>query len=293
MGMHTPADQPRRTPASAHALVRGLLLLCCVLPALAIADVAAGINDIRQQGCEGKPGARAALRRTRGLDQVAREWSKGGRLHEAIARTRYRVVDSASIRVEGAKTEGALLQLIATSYCQAVLNPAFTEIGLYERGGGAWIVVATPLALPSDKDAQRISARVLELVNQARAHSRKCGRQLYPKTAPLKFSPVLARAALAHAKDMSAHKFFDHRGSDRSMPADRVTRAGYTWVAVGENIAEGAADAETVVRGWLDSPGHCVNIMGAQYSEMGLAYFTDDAHKGDIYWVQVFGTARQ
>jgi uncharacterized protein YkwD len=278
---------------SADTLVLGLILLCCVVPAIATAGIVDGVNDIRQRGCEGKPGVRTALRRTRGLDEVAHEWSKGGRLQQAIARTDYRIVDSSSIRVEGAKTEGALLQLIATSYCQVVLNPAFTEIGLYERGGDAWIVVATPLALPSDKDAQRISARVLELVNQARAHSRKCGGHTYPKTVPLRLSPVLARAALAHAKDMSAHKFFEHRGSDRSMPADRVTRAGYTWAAVGENIAEGAADAETVVRGWLDSPGHCVNIMGSQYREMGVAYFMDEARKGDIYWVQVFGTARR
>jgi uncharacterized protein YkwD len=92
---------------------------------------------------------------------------------------------------------------------------------------------------------------------------------------------------------MSAHKLFEHRGSDGSMPKDRVARAGYNWMAVGENIAEGAANAEVVMRGWLDSPGHCTNIMGAQFQEMGLAYFTDFAHKGDIYWAQTFGTQQK
>ena len=106
-------------------------------------------------------------------------------------------------------------------------------------------------------------------------------------------SAVLSRAALGHAKDMSAHKLFQHRGSDGSTPADRATRAGYDWMAIGENIAEGPADAETAVQGWLDSPGHCVNIMGAQFAEMGLAYFTDFEHKGDIYWAQLFGTPQQ
>jgi uncharacterized protein YkwD len=77
------------------------------------------------------------------------------------------------------------------------------------------------------------------------------------------------------------------------MPADRVRRAGYDWMAVGENIAEGAANAEAVVQGWLRSPGHCVNIMSPQYREMGLAYFTDFAHKGDIYWAQTFGTQKK
>ena len=70
-------------------------------------------------------------------------------------------------------------------------------------------------------------------------------------------------------------------------------RAGYNWLAVGENIAEGAANAEVVVQGWLKSPGHCVNIMSPQFREMGLAYFTDFAHKGDIYWAQTFGTEKK
>jgi uncharacterized protein YkwD len=271
----------------------GLIALwCCAVPALAVADIADGVNAIRQRGCERKPGVRPDLRRTRALDEVAREWSKGGRLHEAIARTDYRVLDSASMRIEGAKTESALLQLIATTYCEVVLNPQFSEIGIHQRGDGAWIVVAVPKLLPAAKDTQSVSARVLELVNQARAAPRKCGRRTLPKVAPLKLSPVLSRAALAHAKDMSAKKFFEHRGSDGSMPADRATKAGYKWVAVAENIAQGAADAETVVQGWLDSPGHCVNIMGERYSEMGLAYFVDEKNKGEIYWVQVFGLPR-
>ncbi len=118
-------------------------------------------------------------------------------------------------------------------------------------------------------------------------------RARFTRVPPLKLSPILSRAALAHAKDMSAHKLFEHRGSDGSMPADRALRAGYNWMAVGENIAEGAATAEIVVQGWLDSPGHCVNIMGAQFREMGLAYFTDFAHKGDIYWAQTFGTEKK
>ena len=139
----------------------------------------------------------------------------------------------------------------------------------------------------------QVAARVLELVNEARAKPRKCGSRTFPKAPPLQLSPLLSRAALAHAQDMSAHKLFEHRGSDGSKPADRVARTGYDWLAVAENIAEGADNADVVVRGWLASPGHCTNIMGAQYQEMGLAYFTDFAHKGDIYWAQTFGTEKK
>jgi uncharacterized protein YkwD len=268
-------------------------LLCYALSSVAVADIDKGVNAIRQRGCDGKAGVREALRRSRGLDEVAREWSKGGRLHEAIAKTDYRVANSASMRIEGAKSERALLQIVAGNYCETVLDPEFTEIGLYERGSIVWIVVAAPLTLPKADDLPQVAARVLELVNEARAKPRNCGSRSFPKVPPLKLSPILSQAALAHAKDMSAHQRFEHRGSDGSMPADRVLRAGYNWMAAGENIAEGAANAEVVVQGWLQSPGHCVNIMSPQYREMGLAYFTDFAHKGDIYWAQTFGTEKK
>lgn len=270
-----------------------IALLCCALPSVAAADIDKGVNAIRQRGCEGKKGLRDKLRRTRGLDEVARVWSKGGRLHEAIARTDYRIANSSSMRIEGAATEQALLQLVASTYCQVVLDPEFTEIGVYERGNTAWIVVALPLTLPTAEDMPQVATRVLLLVNEARSEPRRCGSRSFTRVPPLKLSTILSRAALAHAKDMSANKLFEHRGSDGSTPAERATRAGYKWMAVGENIAEGAASAEVVVRGWLNSPGHCVNIMSPQFEEMGLAYFTDFAHKGNIYWAQAFGTQQE
>ncbi len=279
-------------PAPERLVLAGCVsaLLCFALPSLASAAVDQGVNAIRQRGCEGKAGLRTALRRSRGLDEVAREWSRGGRLTGAIARTDYRVSNSASMHIEGAKSEKALLQIVASQYCQLVLDPEFTEIGVYERGNSAWIVVAAPKKLPTADDMPQVAARVLELVNEARARPRKCGSREFAPAPPLTLSPALSRAALIHARDMSANRFLEHRGSDGSKPAERATRVGYTWAAIAENIAEGPASAEAVVQGWLDSPGHCVNIMGTQYREMGVAYFTDFAHKGNIYWAQTFGT---
>jgi len=278
-----------RRISSAGCLIAAL---CCALPPVASAAIDKGVNAIRQRGCDGKAGLRTPLRRSRGLDEVAREWSKGGRLAAAIEKTDYRISNSASMTIEGAKNEQALLQIVAGTYCKIVLDPEFTEIGVYERGNSAWIVVAVPKKLPTEKDAAKISTRVLELVNEARARPRKCGSQRFQPAPPLTLSPVLSRAALVHAKDMSANKLFEHRGSDGSRPAERATRVGYDWTAIAENIAVGPASAEEVVQGWLDSPGHCVNIMGAQYREMGIAYNTDFAHKGEIYWAQEFGTQK-
>jgi uncharacterized protein YkwD len=142
------------------------------------------------------------------------------------------------------------------------------------------------------RDAAAVSANVLKLVNAARSQPRKCGRTAFNAVPPLKRSAMLNQAALLHAQDMSNKNFFEHRGSDGSKVADRVSRVGYQWQTVAENIAIGAEDAESVVRGWLNSPGHCANIMGAQYTEMGVAYVANRNSDAGIYWTQVFAKPR-
>ncbi|MGH8176154.1 MAG: CAP domain-containing protein [Steroidobacter sp.] len=274
------------------SLVRLLALLSTAMPATAFADLADGVNAIRKRGCDGEPGIRRMLRPSRGLDAAAKQWSRGGRLRDALARTDYRMINSASMRVEGAPDERTMLEVLGKHYCDVILDPAFSEIGAHRSGRDVWIVVATPFTAPSASDAASVNSEVLRLVNQARTQARKCGRKSYGAVAPLKSSPLLDRAALAHAKDMASHSLFEHRGSDGSEPAQRVSKTGYRWRTVGENIAAGAADAQTVVKGWIDSPGHCTNIMGAQFSEMGVAYAFDPKSKAGIYWSQVFATPR-
>lgn len=266
--------------------------MCMLLPSAAFADIADGINRIRQRGCERKPGIKVPLRESRGLDAVAREWSEGGRLQDAIRRTGYQIINSSSMRVDGAAGETLRLSVMEQNYCETIIDPQFTEIGVYENRVGVWVVLAAPFAPPAATDASRVSARVLGLVNKARAQARKCGRVAHAAAGPLKLSPALSRAALGHAKDMAANDFFEHQGSDGSRPSERATRAGYRWRTVGENIALGAPDAESVVQGWLQSPGHCANIMNPQFTEMGLAYFVEPRRQNGVYWVQVFGRPR-
>jgi uncharacterized protein YkwD len=271
------------------AFVAALIL---ATPFAAHAALDDSINALRKRGCDGKPGVSRALRASRGLDAVAKEWSKGGRLKEAFARTDYRMVNSASMRVAGAADERALLAVLAANYCASIVDPTLTEIGVHRRGDGVWIVLAAPFSAPAAKDSSQVSREVLQLVNQARASPRRCGRKAFKTAPPLTLSPTLERAARAHAADMARHSLFEHRGSDGALPADRVTRAGYRWRTVAENIAAGARDAQTVVQGWLESPGHCANIMAPQYSEMGVAYAVDPKSDAGVYWAQVFASPR-
>ncbi|MGM0375741.1 MAG: CAP domain-containing protein [Bacteroidota bacterium] len=128
---------------------------------------------------------------------------------------------------------------------------------------------------------------MLQLVNEARAESRRCGGTKHEATHPLGWNEKLAQAALVHANDMAENEFFDHTGSDGSTIVERIEREDYVWRAAGENVAMGPRTVADVVEGWLESPGHCSNIMNPDFREMGAA-ISDDGQ----YWVQVFATPR-
>ena len=136
-----------------------------------------------------------------------------------------------------------------------------------------------------------VHARVVDLVNAARSHGRKCGSVRFAAAPPLNASRKLNDAADRHARDMARRRFFDHRGADGSQPKDRVIRAGYQPRLTGENIAFGPESAEEAVAGWLASPGHCANIMDSRFQHIGIGLATGRG-RGQIYWVQNFGAPR-
>lgn len=133
--------------------------------------------------------------------------------------------------------------------------------------------------------ASLVQQQVLDHVNRARLRGRRCGSEYFKAAQPLALSKALFEAARAHARDMARRGYFDHRAADGNQPKDRVRRAGYKPRLVGENIAFAPESAEEVVAGWLNSPGHCANIMDARFSEMGAAV-AQGSEPGHIYWVQ-------
>lgn len=267
-----------------------IAVLCCCFAQAAAADIVDRINALRIRGCGSS--SLAKLRASNDLDQVAREWSKGGRLREALRRTDYRVVNSASMHIEGTRDDDKIVQALRASYCEPLTDAQFTDIGLYRAGADIWIVVALPFVMPTLREATAIGNRVLVLVNEARSKPRRCGSKSHTAAPPLTLSAVLTRAALKHAQDMASHSHFEHTGTDGSTPTQRVEKAGYAWLAVAENIAAGARTADEVVAGWLNSPGHCSNLMGAAYTQMGIAYAVDVKSTAGIYWAQEFARPR-
>lgn len=254
------------------------------------ADPIAVVNALRVEGCGGRPGVGAALTHDETLDEVARALADTNELEEALERVGYPAASSSSFHVRGSGADAAIKRLLGERYCSALNDPSYDEVGTFTSGDETWIVLGAREARPPQLDLEpaATAARVVELVNAARAEARRCGRERFEAAAPLSLSSVLNDAAAVHARDMAEHRELSHRGSDGSQPGDRITRAGYTWQASGENIAAGQSDADTVVAGWLASPGHCATLMNPRFTETGVAFELAPNQEPDVYWAQTF-----
>ncbi|MEH6582748.1 MAG: CAP domain-containing protein [Halioglobus sp.] len=134
---------------------------------------------------------------------------------------------------------------------------------------------------------------MLNAVNAFRAQTRSCGsRGSFPAAPAVSWNCDLKKAALGHSMDMANNDFFDHTGSDGQSMSYRATQAGYIWSALGENIAAGFPSVSTAMQGWIDSPGHCVNLMGSSFTNMGSAKISNNSSYYGVYWTQVFGRPR-
>jgi len=269
------------------------LLLLTLLPIAAPArpSFVTELNQIRAAGCDGRPGVNEALRPNRKLDAAARRLASGAVLSDALRAAGYRALHSASLYLSPVSDDRALARTLAQRSCAQLRDPAVREVGLARRGKAAWIILAAPFAAPAIGEAEA-ARRVLELANDARSSARHCGTQAFAPANPLVLNEALTAAARAHARDMAARSRLSHTGSDGSSPAQRVTRTGYVWRSVGENVAAGPTTPEEVMSGWLASAHHCENIMDGRFTEMGLAYvFEPDSERG-VYWAQVFALPR-
>ena len=127
--------------------------------------------------------------------------------------------------------------------------------------------------------------KMLSLVNEWRLKGCNCGSTYFPPVNAVVWNDNLELAAYNHSKDMDDKNFFSHTGSDGSDAGDRLDRVNYAWQTYGENIANGYTSEEAVVKGWIESEGHCKNIMNANFQQMGVA-------KSGSYWTQVFATPK-
>jgi uncharacterized protein YkwD len=125
-----------------------------------------------------------------------------------------------------------------------------------------------------------IQNEFLALVNDERASLGK---------APLVANLQLETAAYMHSKDMGDNDYFSHTSLDGRTFSQRITAAGYMYVAAAENIAmsSGASSASRVYDMWKNSSGHYKNMIG-DYVNAGLGIYSID---GKTYYTLDLGTS--
>ena len=210
-----------------------------------------------------------------------------------VERVGYYAAQVEIIHPRGAPDAASVMETIRQPYCGVLGSAAYSDIGA-SRQGDEWTIVLTRPLLPITLPEQEVVGRaILDAVNAARAVPRTCGEQAFGAAPPVAWNDALGAAALAHSRDMATRRHMAHEGSDGSQVGTRATRAGYDWRLVGENIAAGQTSAREAVDGWIESPGHCANLMNPSFTEMGAGYAISRARMpGFVYWTQVFGVRK-
>ncbi len=151
-----------------------------------------------------------------------------------------------------------------------------------ERGERISLAPSTPApTTPGSVTGDPLLDRVLELTNAERARA---------GLPALRWNAQLTQAAQAHSEDQARRNTLTHYGPNGESPGDRIDLTGYQWRSWAENAAMGYRSAESVMAGWMNSPGHRANILRANVTEIGLG-LAESSH-GVPYWTQVFAAPR-
>lgn len=95
---------------------------------------------------------------------------------------------------------------------------------------------------------------------------------------PLEDDPVLQERAQKWAEQMAAQDSLYH---------SRLSMGGTNYNTMGENIAMGYTTIDSVVDGWMHSPGHRRNILNKHFTRAGFGYAK--RADGSPYWCAQFG----
>lgn len=125
-----------------------------------------------------------------------------------------------------------------------------------------------------------LPAVVVALTNQERASD---------QLSSLTTNNQLTEAAKQVAQDMAAKGYFAHESPDGKTPWYWLKKAGYAYQYAGQNLAVNFDDSSQLLAAWMDSPEHKENILGANYTEIGVGMATG-TYKGKeaVFVVQFF-----
>jgi uncharacterized protein YkwD len=91
---------------------------------------------------------------------------------------------------------------------------------------------------------------------------------------------------------MAKRDYVAHVSPEGKDVSNRIEQVGYLAWTFGENIAGGSSTAAEVVKGWLDSDGHCANLMNPHFTLIGVGLAFRQGTEYGYYWTQVFASER-
>ncbi len=103
--------------------------------------------------------------------------------------------------------------------------------------------------------------------------------------APLTLDPALCAIARLKSSDMKTNRYFAHNSPTYGSPSQMLKSLGYTFQAVGENIAHHAT-VEKSQAAFMSSDGHRKNILSSSWTKVGIGVVTDA--QGFVYVTQLF-----
>lgn len=101
----------------------------------------------------------------------------------------------------------------------------------------------------------------------------------------LTLDPVLCSLARLKSCDMNANNYFAHTSPTLGSAAEMLRSYGYSFNSVGENIAHHAT-VEKSQAAFMSSTGHRTNILGTQWTKVGIGVCVDK--QGFVYVTQLF-----
>lgn len=118
-----------------------------------------------------------------------------------------------------------------------------------------------------------------------------CGEYgVLPPVPALAVDGALGATAGQHSQDLASRDVITHEGSDGSRFWDRAATSGYRGTARGENVAGGQPTPEEVVGAWVESDGHCMILLLADITDIGVGYVFRENTTYGHFWTMVVGT---
>jgi uncharacterized protein YkwD len=183
-----------------------------------------------------------------------------------------------------------LVALAAISGCGGGGGEPASATSPAAAGASSAPPLAPVTALASSCGITNFAGQLLAQINQLRAAGATCGTQIFAPASALAWNVRLTQAAQGHSQDMVETNLFSHTGSSGSTLASRVSATGYSWDALGENIAAGQVGIDSVMAAWIDSPDHCANLMNPTFVDVGVACVAGTASDTyPTYWTMDLG----